>query len=471
MDMKVRQAGFLTVLIGSISFGAFAADVTGVWKGQLTDREGTLHDVSFDLKADGTKITGTVVGMPPGSVRTVQNGGIEGSQVSFQISINNFGEQSAQCTFTAQVEGNQMRGLIAGPQGVRYPFTVARGSTGTASAAENSAQPAGTIDARQPPNPQGANPIPEDGQKAILALFDKYEVVGGMNPSEGCKDVDDFILALVRNPAFPEKVNDIAVEGGNSLYQSLLDRYIAGEDMPLSEAQPAWRNTTQPACDFSTLYPELFPLVRRINQKLAPEKKLRVLALDPPIDWSKVRSQEDRRPFRNRDASIASVMEREVLAKHRKALIIIGVGHLSDRGYGYEQKYPNATFVIDVHWGLGGDTPWAKYNDLLEKRMASWPIPSLVTIKGTWLADLPPACLSPGVDGYLYLGPRDLLLRQLIPAKTAMDKPYMAELQRRDDIRGRGMNPAQRLQEEVESSLFFYESAVKDGKQKEKDNH
>jgi hypothetical protein len=50
--------------------------------------------------------------------------------------------------------------------------------------------------------------------------------------------------------------------------------------------------------------------------------------------------------------------------------------------------------------------------------MSSWPIPSLVTIKDTWLADL----LSPGVDGYLYLGPRDLLLRQLIPTKTAMDK-------------------------------------------------
>jgi len=30
------------------------------------------------------------------------------------------------------------------------------------------------------------------------------------------KDVDDFILSLIRNPAFAEKVNDIAVECGNS---------------------------------------------------------------------------------------------------------------------------------------------------------------------------------------------------------------------------------------------------------------
>lgn len=370
---------------------------------------------------------------------------------------------------TDQVAGNQMRGVIAGPQGLRYPFTATMRSPGTSSAAGNSAPSADTVDVREPPNPQGSNPIPEDAQKAILTLFDKYEVVGGMNPSEGCKDVDDFILALIRNPAFAEKVNDIAVEGGNSLYQSLLDRYIAGEDIPLSEAQQSWRNTTQPACDFSTLYPELFPLVRRINQKLAPEKKLRVLALDPPIDWSEVKSREDRRAYRNRDASIASVMEREVLAKQRKALIIIGVSHISDRGYSYEEKYPNATFVIDV-WGFGGDAPLAKYNDELEKRMSSWPIPSLVTIKGTWLADLPPAYFSAGVDGYLYLGPRDLLLRQLIPAKTAMDKAFMAELQRRADIGGRAMNPARRLQEEVESSVFFYEPAATNGQQKNKKN-
>jgi hypothetical protein len=469
MDMKVRLACFLPLLIGLFSFEVFAADVTGVWKGQLTDREGSIHDVSFDLKAGGTNVTGTVAGMPPGSALAIENGKIEGLRLSFQISIGKAGEQPAQCIFTAQVAGNQMRGLIAGPQGLRYPFTATMRPIGTPSAFENSAESTGTTDMPQPPNPQGANPTPEDAQKAILALFDKYEVVGGMNPSEGCKDVDDFILALIRNPAFPDKVNDIAVEGGNSLYQSLLDRYIAGEDVPLSEAQQAWRNTTQPACDFSTLYPELFPLVRRINEKLATGKKLRVLALDPPIDWSKVKSQEDRRPYKNRDASIAWVMETEVLAKHRKALIIIGVSHVSDRGYGYEQKYPNATFVIDV-WGFGGDTQLAKYNDVLEKRMSYWPIPSLVTIKGTWLADLPPTYFSPGVDGYLYLGPRDLLLGQLIPAKTAMDRAYMTELQRRADIRGRAMNPARRLQEEVESSVFFFEPAVKSGEQKDKKN-
>jgi hypothetical protein len=46
----------------------------------------------------------------------------------------------------------------------------------------------------------------------------------------------------------------------------------------LAEIRQVWRNTTQPMCGVSGLYEELFPLVRRINDTLPPEKKIRVLA-------------------------------------------------------------------------------------------------------------------------------------------------------------------------------------------------
>src|SRR5260221_13652505 len=124
MDMKVRPACLPALLLGLLSFRAFAANVAGSWKGQLTDREGALHDVSFDLKSDGAKVTGTVAGMPPGSVQTIQKGALEGSELSFQISIGNPGGAPAQCTFTAQIAGNHMHGLITGPQGLRYTFTA-----------------------------------------------------------------------------------------------------------------------------------------------------------------------------------------------------------------------------------------------------------------------------------------------------------------------------------------------------------
>jgi hypothetical protein len=46
----------------------------------------------------------------------------------------------------------------------------------------------------------GSEPSPEPAVPAILAAFDKYEVVG-MPEAHGFKDVDDCILSLVRNPA------------------------------------------------------------------------------------------------------------------------------------------------------------------------------------------------------------------------------------------------------------------------------
>jgi hypothetical protein len=66
-----------------------------------------------------------------------------------------------------------------------------------------------------PPNPKGTEPKPADATTAILAAFDKYEVVG-ISAAHGNKDLDDFILHLVRNPTFATKVNDIVVECGNS---------------------------------------------------------------------------------------------------------------------------------------------------------------------------------------------------------------------------------------------------------------
>jgi len=297
-----------------------------------------------------------------------------------------------------------------------------------------------------PPTPvtkaNTANPQP--AQQAILALFDKYEVVA-MGAAHGEKDLDDFTLALIRNPEFPDKANDIAVECGNSLYQPILDRYIADENVPLSDVQQVWRNIAQPGCSFSTFYEELFPLVREINKRLPPNKKLRMLAGDPSIDLSKDTGPSMGRI--SRDENIAFVMEKEVLLKHRKALMLFGLAHLihgtphSAVGI-YEKDYPNVTYVIHEHFGFCiVSSPACRYNDELEKRMASWPVPSLVAIKGSWLGELSPGysplaperALPSMADGYLYLGPGGLLLFEHTAANIVMDKDYMAQLQLRYD--------------------------------------
>jgi hypothetical protein len=173
----------------------------------------------------------------------------------------------------------------------------------------------------------------------------------------------------------------------------------------------------------------------------------------------------------DRDGNIASVMEKEVLSKHRKAIMLFGTAHLlhgtmamgiqSAVGQ-YERTYPGVTLVVADHKGFGDRTPFAKYNDEFETRITSWPIPTLVLrMKGTWLGNLLDETYSSGVtlhlnrigkdgktesyngplengnkfstmaDAYLYLGPRDLLLNEPPPANVFLDKEYMTEMARR----------------------------------------
>jgi hypothetical protein len=313
----------------------------------------------------------------------------------------------------------------------------------------------------QQAKPPGSEPTPEAAIPAILAAFDKYEVVG-MPEAHGMKDVDDFILSLIRTPAFSEKVNDIAVECGNALYQPVLDRYIAGEDVPFAEVKKVWRNTTQSMCGTSGFFEQLFPLVRAINQKLPPGKRLRVLAGDPPIDWDQVKTLQDFYKSFPRDTSIASVMEKEVLSKHRKALMLFGTFHLvhgvdESAVSIYEKDYPNLTFVISDLNDFDTDSP-----ALSSSPLAKWPVPSLALAKGTWLGALdlsrffqPPIqvqgkdCtvlnefpknlqkpMAALVDAFLYLGAPALRLTEPMPADIALDVDYRMELNRRDALTG-----------------------------------
>ena len=50
-----------------------------------------------------------------------------------------------------------------------------------------------------------------DAVRVILGLFGTYQVVG-MNSAHRMKDLDDFILSLVRHPAFPDAVDDVVIE-------------------------------------------------------------------------------------------------------------------------------------------------------------------------------------------------------------------------------------------------------------------
>jgi hypothetical protein len=144
--------------------------------------------------------------------------------------------------------------------------------------------------------------------------------------------------------------------------------------------------------------------------------------------------------LQRRDINITNVMETEVFAKHRKALMLFGMAHLvhapqladpklasfaipSGAVALYEKKHPGVTFVIGVGPDMACDMSGA--TNTVAEAYRSWPVPSLIRTKAT--AE-PASALS---DGYLYLGPKNLLLAEPSPADVFLDTEFMDELQRR----------------------------------------
>ena len=306
--------------------------------------------------------------------------------------------------------------------------------------------------------------IPEPAIPAILKAFETFDVVG-MPAAHGQKDIDDFILSLIRDPRFPTAVNDIVVECGNVRYQPILDRYIAGENVPFTEVQHVWRDTTvQQMCGASGFYEQLYPLVRSLNQRLPATSHLRIVAADPPIDWSKIHTYEDLTPFFDRDGSIASVMEREVLSKHRKALMLFGVFHLlhgggpgqGDAVTRYERHYPGRTFVISEFFNYGtGDEPlgdvnapggvWPSLLRAKNSRLGSLGLDSFISSPITTdqdcnvidaFAGSSSRTVADQIDAFIYLGPQKSQLAEPLPADIALDRVYRSEWLRRMKLVG-----------------------------------
>ena len=74
----------LVMALMALAAPAFAADATGTWKGMLETQEGK-HELTFHLKADGDKLTGTVGGLREEKDVTVDEGKVQGSTITFSV--------------------------------------------------------------------------------------------------------------------------------------------------------------------------------------------------------------------------------------------------------------------------------------------------------------------------------------------------------------------------------------------------
>ena len=206
--------------------------------------------------------------------------------------------------------------------------------------------------------------VPARPEDAILAAFDHAWVVA-LGENHGHLELHDLLLRLLEDPRAPEVIDDVAVEWGNSLYQDVIDRYVRGADVPWDSVTMAWRNTiVSPNTVWDApVYERFFREVRRINAGRTADRRFRVLLADAPVDWARVDSVAQLRPFFDRASAMAEVVRRESLLGGRHCLFVAGGLHVSRRPRArtsstgipvgeitpvawLELRHPGATYVI-----------------------------------------------------------------------------------------------------------------------------
>lgn len=292
---------------------------------------------------------------------------------------------------------------------------------------------------------------------AVLDAFRTHRVValdeGDHNNVQGYA----FRMALIHHPQFAGLVNDIVVEAGNSLYQDVMDKFVAGEDVPYDALRRVWQNTTQPNDIWDKpIYEEFYRAVRALNSGLPRERRLRVLLGDPPIDWATVHTISDLPvgPTNGRDSVPIELIRREVLARGRRALIIYGGMHF--QRHDYARNYEPSDGIVAT---LERDAPasvfsiWTNTFTDLQKAQASvssWPNPSLAILKGTSLGAQDFAVYYPGpiyvrdkdgkivpqkatrplrmeeqFDAILYVGPKSSITYSSLSPELCRDQAYL----------------------------------------------
>ena len=267
--------------------------------------------------------------------------------------------------------------------------------------------------------PPGAAPsdAPTDARASLLAEFARHPLVAFGEEHHNDRQ-HAFLRSLVADPAFAGTVDDVVVEFGNARYQRLVDRWLLNRrpGVALARVRRAWLDTTQRSTWAGPLYERFFRAVRAANMRVPPARRVRVLLGDPPIDWSKIRTNvQYERWIARRNTHYASVVERLVLARGRRALLIAGSSHLlrspvherNETGL-LEVRHAGSVFVV-----LPETAVLPGHRDV-EQQLRSLPAPSLAPLAGTPFGAAPAAAflgddwgdgtLADRADAFLVLG-------------------------------------------------------------------
>jgi hypothetical protein len=315
-----------------------------------------------------------------------------------------------------------------------------------------------------PPSPQPTSSptMVCSASDGIFTAFQSHPLVG-IGDYHGLAEEEDFYASLIRDTRFAKDVGNVVVEFGDAAQQETLDRYLSGEDIQYDQLRRVWSDTvgwtpTVTALGYLNFYAE----VRAVNLALPPEQRIHVWLGDPPVDWSKIRTTEDLSryvPLHYRDQYPANIINSQILAKNKRALVIYGGFHLrGDLREFVENIHPGAFFVVTPYTGF----EQTSCPQCLERAAQDWPHPALVTrfargmrndqppVQGCqlkelanveeWLSDFTE-------DAKLYLGPASSLTTSQETPDLYLDFKFRAEIDRRSFLlTGNHLGPATTLQ-------------------------
>jgi hypothetical protein len=117
-------------LFAAVVLAVPAADITGKWKGQMESG----REAVFDLKQDGTKVTGSMAG-PNGEARKITQGELTGDNISL--------------TVASEWEGNPVKLLVKGKvtgNEMKLSIEAESGGWGTSAVVKKEAAPSSSRD-------------------------------------------------------------------------------------------------------------------------------------------------------------------------------------------------------------------------------------------------------------------------------------------------------------------------------------
>lgn len=104
--MKYRMVFVSACLVLGLAVLAAAADLNGKWVAQVPGRDGQMRETTFNFKAEGDKLTGTMSGRQ--GDMAISDGKIKGDEISFTV-VANFGGNEVKLLFKGKVTGDEMK--------------------------------------------------------------------------------------------------------------------------------------------------------------------------------------------------------------------------------------------------------------------------------------------------------------------------------------------------------------------------